>query len=89
MTPYILADCPNVPAKEALKISMRMTKGYKGKIFVCLLSFYGWMMLSALTFGILYVVFVGPYMQTTFAGFYEEMKDDALRSGAISIDELT
>ena len=88
MTPYILAEHPNVPAKEALKLSMRMTKGHLGKIFVAYLSFIGWMMLSGLTFGILYIVYVGPYMATTMAGFYNEIKEEALRDGVVSIVEL-
>lgn len=88
MTPYILAECPNVPAKEALKLSMRMTKGHKGKLFVVGLSFIGWLMLSSLTFGILLIVYVGPYMQCTWAGYYEELREEAFRTGAISPEEL-
>jgi len=34
MTYYILADCPNVTATNALKLSMKMTSGHKGKLFV-------------------------------------------------------
>lgn len=88
MTPYLLADCPNVPATEALKISMRMTRGYKGEIFVMGLSFIGWMILSGLTFGILYLVYTGPYMNTSFAGLYKELKENALQSGVVSPQEL-
>ena len=88
MTPYILADCPNVRAKDALKLSMRMTQGYKADIFVTLLSFLGWLILSAFTFGILEIVYVGPYMNTTMAGVYEELKNNALENGTISQDEL-
>jgi uncharacterized membrane protein len=88
MTPYIIAEYPNVPAKEALKFSMRMTKGHKGELFVTILSFIGWMMLSGLTFGILLVVHVGPYMQTTWAGYFMELREEAFRTGAITEDEL-
>ena len=88
MTPYILADCPDVKAKDALKLSMRMTNGHKGKLFVLLLSFYGWMLLSSLTFGILLIVFVAPYMEATMSGFYLELRDQAIASGAISAEEL-
>ncbi len=89
MTPYILADCPDVKARDALKLSMRMTKGYKADIFVTLLSFLGWLILSAFTFGILEIVYVGPYMNTTLAGVYEELKNNALENGTISQDELS
>lgn len=88
MTPYILADCPNVKATDALKLSMRMTKGYKGKIFVMCLSFIGWLLLSALTCGILNLLYVGPYMQTSFAGMYDELKKNALANGVVTAEEL-
>jgi len=88
MIPFILEDCPNVPATEAMKLSMRMTNGYKGQIFVMGLSFIGWYLLSALTFGILGLVFVNPYMYTTQAGYYVELKQKAIESGTIMADEF-
>ena len=88
MTPYILADCPNVTARDALKLSMRMTAGHKGKLFVLGLSFIGWMLLSAITFYILYIVYTGPYMYATFSGFYLELKEQAVASGVIEASEL-
>jgi hypothetical protein len=38
------------------------------------LSFIGWWLLTALTFGILALFFTGPYTATSFAGLYEELK---------------
>lgn len=88
MTPYILADYPNVPATEALKISMKMTDGYKGDIFVMYLSFFGWMILSAITFGLVGIFYSSPYMYVSLAGLYEELKDNALATGAVQTSEL-
>ena len=88
MTPYILADTRNVSATDALKLSMRMTNGHKGKVFVLGLSFIGWLLLSAFTGGILYIFYVGPYINTSFAGMYEELKNNALRTGVIRPEEL-
>ncbi len=87
-TPYILADSENVSATDALKLSMRMTKGYKGEIFVMYLSFIGWAILSAMTFGILAIFYTGPYMYTSFAGMYEELKKNALEKGIVTAEEL-
>jgi uncharacterized membrane protein len=87
-TPYILADTRNVPATDALKLSMRMTKGHKGKIFVMGLSFIGWLLLSAITFGMVGLFYAGPYMNTSFAGMYDELKAEALRTGVIRPEEL-
>jgi uncharacterized membrane protein len=67
---------------------MRMTKGHKGKVFMMGLSFIGWMLLSGLTFGLLYLFYVGPYMNTSFAGLYDELKANALRTGVIRPEEL-
>ena len=88
LTPYILADCPNVRATDALKLSMRITKGHKGDIFVMVLSFIGWLILSGFTFGILYIVYVGPYMNATYAGYYLELREKALRDGVITRADL-
>lgn len=88
MTPYILADSKNVRATDAIKLSMRMTKGYKGEIFVMGLSFIGWVLLSALTFNILTILYTGPYISTSFAGLYDEMKQNALIKGVVQPAEL-
>jgi len=88
MTASILADCPNVNAKQALKLSMRMTDGHKMDLFVMQLSFIGWTMLSMLTCGILSIVFVGPYMSTTSAGYYVELREKAIANGVIDRAEL-
>lgn len=88
MTPYILADTRQVRPTEALKLSMRMTYGYKGEIFVLYLSFIGWWLLSAFTFGLLPILYVGPYFQTSLAGMYEELKQNALQRGTIAPHEL-
>ncbi|MDR1531816.1 MAG: DUF975 family protein [Clostridiales bacterium] len=88
MTPYILAEYPNVPAKDALKLSMRMTNGYKMDLFIAMLSFIGWFLLSALTVEILGIIFVYPYYCATMAGYYTELRGKALASGAITQQDL-
>ncbi|MGV8906788.1 MAG: DUF975 family protein [Acetobacterium sp.] len=88
MTPYILGDHPNVTAKEALKISMRMTEGYKGDIFVMYLSFVGWLILSSITLGLVGIFYSYPYMYISFAGLYEELKNHALETGTVHATEL-
>jgi uncharacterized membrane protein len=87
-TSYILADCPDVGATDALKLSMRMTDGHKMELFVLGLSWIGWCMLSALTFGIVGIVYVFRYVGTTAAGYYVELRDLAIDSGRILPEEL-
>lgn len=88
MTPYLLADSKRLSSTEALKLSMRMTHGYKGMIFVTYLSFIGWLILSGITFGILQFLYTGPYMSTSFAGLYVELKNNALAKGIVAPQEL-
>ena len=87
-TPYILAEYPNVPATEAVKISMRMTQGHKGEIFMMSLSFLGWFLLNGFTFGILGIFYVNPYFYVSVAGQYQDLKELALQNGVVSLDEL-
>lgn len=88
MTPYILAAYPDVKAKDALKLSMRIMNGHKGELFVLQLSFLGWQLLSLLTCGILEILYVGPYMNLTMVAYEYELTDYAVRSGVISGAEL-
>jgi uncharacterized membrane protein len=76
MTPYILADSRNVSPTDALKI------------FVMYLSFIGWLLLNAVTFGLLQLLFTGPYMSTSLAGMYLEIRQDALARGVVTPEEL-
>lgn len=75
MIPYILAENPTVKRKEAFKISKEMMKGNKWKAFVLDLSFFGWNILSVLTFGLLSILYVNPYNAATNAELYVELKD--------------
>lgn len=83
MVPYIIYENPNLSAGEALRLSHKLTKGAKGELFVLGLSFIGWNLLSAMTFGLLGVLFVNPYAGVTYAGVYEQLKWDALQNGRV------
>ena len=75
MTPYILAD-QDVFSSEAVKLSVIMTNGHKLEIFKLAISFIGWILLSVITIGIVGVLWTGPYISTSFAGIYEELKSN-------------
>lgn len=77
LVPYILAENPDMDAKEARVLSAEMMQGNKWKLFVLSLSFIGWHLLSAITFGILNIFYVGPYFQLTVAEFYRELREQA------------
>ena len=74
MVPYILADDPTISGKDAITLSRQMMDGNKWKAFVLDLSFLGWHLLSAVTFGLVGIFYVFPYMSATDAELYRELK---------------
>jgi uncharacterized membrane protein len=76
MTAYILHDDMTVGADEAIERSKAMMNGHKAKLFLLDLSFIGWGLLCVLTFGIGFLWLI-PYIQTSRAAFYEEVKTAA------------
>lgn len=76
MVPYILKEHPELSGTQAITLSRRMMKGHKGDAFVLDLSFIGWILLSALTFGILHLFYVGPYIEATNAELYKAVRAD-------------
>lgn len=76
MTPYILVDNPEMKAIDAIRKSRSMMKGHKFDFFYLGLSFIGWILLSILTLGI-GLLWLIPYMQTSMAAFYNDLKMEA------------
>lgn len=73
MTPYILADNPELSNNEAIERSMAMMEGHKTDLFLMNLIFFLWAILTVFTLFIGYLWLV-PYMQASYAKFYEEVK---------------
>ena len=93
MYPYVLRDEPDLSVWQTLKKSEAIMKGYKGKLFLMYLSFVGWFILGAFTFGILYI-WLTPYIMTSTVKFYDDVRrayyngnDPARPSFSISSDE--
>ena len=77
MTPYIAVEHPELSALETIDMSRQMMKGHVWDLFLLGLSFIGWVFLALLTLGIGFFWLV-PYMQTTFAAFYGDLKAEYL-----------
>lgn len=73
MAMYILAENPEIGALEAINRSKAMMDGHKMELFVLNLSFIGWYLLCAVTFGIA-GIWVIPYVSATTANFYNKIK---------------
>lgn len=84
LTPYILAKYPEIQAKEALKVSMKIMDGKKAELFVLHLSFIGWAMLAGITFGLLGIFFVIPYMAITDTLWFKRTMESAIETGLFS-----
>lgn len=73
MSTYILAENKGKAALECINESKAMTEGHKMDLFVLGLSFIGWGLLCAVTFGIA-SIWVMPYMQATYTNAYKSLK---------------
>ena len=72
MVYFIVADDEDVGPLEAIRQSKEMMKGNKWKFFCLHWRFFWWGILcSIFPIGVLWLV---PYMQTSFAKFYEDVK---------------
>lgn len=76
MTDYILAENPELSAGEAIARSKEMMEGNRWRLFCLNISFIGWMLLAALTFGI-GDLFLQPYREAAVASFYWEVSGTA------------
>ena len=73
MTPYILADNPELSPSEAIEMSKEMMRGNKWRLFCLSFSFIGWDLLCAmLTFNI-GNLWLNPYKMAARADFYREI----------------
>lgn len=77
MIPYILAENPEMDTREVFARSKQMMTGDKWNAFVLQLSFFGWILLSVFTCGILLIFYVGPYSELTYAELYAVLKQKA------------
>ena len=75
MVPYLLLDHPEMSRQEIFAESKRMMMGNKWDAFVLDLSFIGWHLLGACTFGILTFLYVNPYQYYTEAELYHVLRD--------------
>ena len=80
MTPFILAEHPNLPASQAIDISAQMMEGHKMDLFLLNLSFIGWDILAGLSFNGIRLnfgyLFLNPYTAAARAAFYRQLQEE-------------
>ena len=72
---YIMIDHPELSAMDCIRESKRMTQGFKSQLFLLDLSFVLWLLLSSLpVIGYAVQVYLTPYMETSKALYYEQIR---------------
>ena len=71
--PYISMDNDELTAEECINESMKLTNGYKMKLFLLDLSFIVWYLLCIVTLGIA-ILWVVPYHEAARIALYEDIK---------------
>ncbi|MDR2163257.1 MAG: DUF975 family protein [Clostridiales Family XIII bacterium] len=74
LVPFITAETPGIPYRQAFRLSEGMMRGYKFRVFLFDLSFLGWLLLSIFTFGLLNYLWLNPYMRAARAELYAELR---------------
>lgn len=72
MTPFILAENPDMSANEAIRRSMELMDGHKGELFCLELTFIGWGILASISLNLGRLV-LNPYRNAAQAAFYRQL----------------
>lgn len=76
MVPYLLAEYPDMTAREAITYSKELMYGNRWRLFCLHFSFIGWSFLCVLTLGI-GNLWLGPYRHAAEAAFYRDLITEA------------
>ena len=88
MVPYIVAENPNIGAREAISLSRRMMKGHKWECFVADLSFLGWWLLNLFTLGLSGIFYSNGYKASFWAEYYTYLRGTAKQAGLQGAEQL-
>ena len=78
LVPYIVAENPDMTARQAITLSRKMMDGHKWECFKFELSFIGWLLLGYVTMGLVNVFYTNPYKTASFTGYYAELRAQAI-----------
>ncbi len=91
MAPYLVIENPDMTVRQALKKSMEITEGHKGKLFLILLIQIGftWAASILASFGIMYaslaaaILWILPFYLAMMAIAYLDLKQAAIEKGLL------
>ncbi|MCQ2589639.1 MAG: DUF975 family protein [Treponema sp.] len=87
MTTYIVAEQEKCKITNALKISIKITKGHLWDLFVLRLSFLGWNLLSLITLNIS-TLWTEPYFKMTIVNTYHALLKEAFEKNLIYVEDF-
>lgn len=76
MVPYILSEREDYTVLKAMRMSRKIMKGHKWRLFCLRFSFIGWKILGLLTCGVV-SLFAKPYQHIAEAAMYNEISGRA------------
>ncbi len=92
MAYYVFLENPNMKASDCIKASKELMKGHKWRLFCLEFSYIGWLILCALTLGIL-SFWVAPKMEQAKYEFYKDVSakvsEEGLKEGLEEVSEET
>ena len=88
MTPYIVAENPDIDAFTAIDLSKDMMRGHKFELFKVELTFIGWWILGAFSLGISEIIYSNPFKEATMLEYYVYVRDLAKKNNVPNIDLL-
>lgn len=75
LVPFVLAEHPEMDDEDACEASKMLMQGNKWRFCKLMLSFLGWLILAACTFG-LGILLLWPYLHGAYAQFYIAVKEE-------------
>ncbi len=80
LVPHIIAENPNIKAKDAINLSRKMMYGHKWECFVLEMSFIGWFLLKVITLGLSGLFYSNAYQIAAYTAYYVRLRDLAKQS---------
>lgn len=80
MVPFILAENPDIPSNDAIKLSRTIMNNHKWELFKLHLSFIGWEILGIFTFNISRLFYSNAYYVSTISEYYTYLRDIAIKN---------
>ena len=88
LTPFIVAENPDIRPNEAITLSRRMMNGHKWECCKLELSFLLWHIPGFLTFGAVDALFAVPYEMSAYTEYYAMLRAEAKEKGIEGAERL-